>query len=136
MLLLLIQNSFINSIIENNATFSEIFKITQNSLKKNEKCVYDSNERKSLLTNLLKDYDKTVVPSNESVLVDVELTVQVFKNAYFAKKKGFFSTNLFSTKNNLEFFFKNSNGFFLKTHITVNNRHFIKQFSINCNSKM
>lgn len=42
-----------------------------------EKCVYNSNARKSLLEDMLRGYDKTVVPSNESVLVDVELTVQV-----------------------------------------------------------
>uniref|UniRef100_A0A7E4W8Z3 Ligand-gated ion channel 50 n=1 Tax=Panagrellus redivivus TaxID=6233 RepID=A0A7E4W8Z3_PANRE len=39
-------------------------------------CVYNSNHRKSLLADLLRDYDKTVVPSNESVTVSVELTVQ------------------------------------------------------------
>lgn len=41
-----------------------------------EECLYNSNHRKSLLADLLANYDKTVVPSNESVLVSVELTVQ------------------------------------------------------------
>ena len=41
-----------------------------------EDCAYNSNHRKSLLADVLSNYDKTVVPSNESVTVSVELTVQ------------------------------------------------------------
>uniref|UniRef100_A0AC35GWD0 Uncharacterized protein n=1 Tax=Panagrolaimus sp. PS1159 TaxID=55785 RepID=A0AC35GWD0_9BILA len=41
-----------------------------------DECVYNSNHRKSLLADILSSYDKTVVPSNESVTVSVELTVQ------------------------------------------------------------
>ncbi|TMS34996.1 hypothetical protein L596_002483 [Steinernema carpocapsae] len=40
-------------------------------------CEYNSNQRKSLLADIMANYDKTVVPSNESVTVSVELTVQV-----------------------------------------------------------
>ncbi|VDM47273.1 unnamed protein product [Toxocara canis] len=39
-------------------------------------CAYNSNQRKSLLAEIMADYDRTVVPSNESVFVSVELTVQ------------------------------------------------------------
>ncbi|KAI6242895.1 hypothetical protein M3Y99_00198700 [Aphelenchoides fujianensis] len=39
-------------------------------------CAYDSNHRKSVLADVLDGYDKTSVPSNNSVAVDVELTVQ------------------------------------------------------------
>ncbi|KAI1720087.1 neurotransmitter-gated ion-channel ligand binding domain-containing protein [Ditylenchus destructor] len=41
-----------------------------------DECAYDSNARKSILADMLTDYDKTVVPSNKSVDVSVELTVQ------------------------------------------------------------
>lgn len=34
------------------------------------------DERTSLLALLLKDYDKTMIPSNDTVVVDVELTIQ------------------------------------------------------------
>ena len=40
-------------------------------------CAHNANQRKSLLAELLKDYDKTVVPSNQSIKVNVEMTVQV-----------------------------------------------------------
>lgn len=43
----------------------------------NGECIHNANQRKSLLADLLSNYDKTVVPSNESVIVSVELTVQV-----------------------------------------------------------
>lgn len=46
------------------------------TLNESGECVYNSNHRKSLLTDILNNYDKTVVPSNESVTVSVELTVQ------------------------------------------------------------
>uniref|UniRef100_A0A915EV10 Uncharacterized protein n=1 Tax=Ditylenchus dipsaci TaxID=166011 RepID=A0A915EV10_9BILA len=39
-------------------------------------CAYNPNARKSILADMLADYDKTVVPSNQSVNVSVELTVQ------------------------------------------------------------
>ncbi|KAI1727697.1 neurotransmitter-gated ion-channel ligand binding domain-containing protein [Ditylenchus destructor] len=41
-----------------------------------DECAYDSTARKSILADMLTDYDKTVVPSNKSVDVSVELTVQ------------------------------------------------------------
>jgi hypothetical protein len=44
--------------------------------KTQPECAYDSRERKSLLAEMLKDYDKSMVPSNQSVNVAVELTVQ------------------------------------------------------------
>uniref|UniRef100_A0A0M3IDR8 Ligand-gated ion channel 50 n=1 Tax=Ascaris lumbricoides TaxID=6252 RepID=A0A0M3IDR8_ASCLU len=46
------------------------------SLTGDTHCAYNSNQRKSLLAEMMADYDKTVVPSNESVFVSVELTVQ------------------------------------------------------------
>uniref|UniRef100_A0A914XJ28 Neurotransmitter-gated ion-channel ligand-binding domain-containing protein n=1 Tax=Plectus sambesii TaxID=2011161 RepID=A0A914XJ28_9BILA len=39
-------------------------------------CVHNANQRKSLLADMMHDYDKTVVPSNESIHVNVEMTVQ------------------------------------------------------------
>ncbi|CAJ0607620.1 unnamed protein product [Cylicocyclus nassatus] len=39
-------------------------------------CEYNANQRKSIMKDLLEDYDKTMVPSNNSVDVSVELTVQ------------------------------------------------------------
>jgi hypothetical protein len=45
--------------------------------KPQQECAYDSGHRKSLLAEILKDYDKSMVPSNKSVEVSVELTVQV-----------------------------------------------------------
>ncbi|KAI6194275.1 Ligand-gated ion channel 50 [Aphelenchoides besseyi] len=39
-------------------------------------CTYDSGHRKSILTDIMLDYDKTVVPSNQSVIVNVEMTIQ------------------------------------------------------------
>ena len=49
---------------------------SMSTLDENGECIYNSNHRKSLLTDILNNYDKTVVPSNESVIVSVELTVQ------------------------------------------------------------
>ena len=44
---------------------------------------HDSSHRKSVLADVLRGYDKTVVPSNESVTVSVELTVQVCEKIAF-----------------------------------------------------
>ena len=39
-------------------------------------CDESQAQRQSIVTDLLKEYDKTVVPANGSVNVEVELTVQ------------------------------------------------------------
>ncbi|KAI6184219.1 hypothetical protein M3Y97_00572700 [Aphelenchoides bicaudatus] len=39
-------------------------------------CAHDSGHRKSLLAEMMRDYDRTMLPSNKSVEVLVELTIQ------------------------------------------------------------
>lgn len=39
-------------------------------------CVNNAKGRRGLLATLLKDYDKSLIPTNDSVMVDVELTIQ------------------------------------------------------------
>lgn len=43
---------------------------------KRKGCEQNINHRKSVLADIMADYDKTVLPSNESIEVNVELTVQ------------------------------------------------------------
>lgn len=64
-------------------TTTEPIPSTISGLGPNGECIHNANQRKSLLADILSNYDKTVVPSNESVVVSVELTVQVRK--YFNK---------------------------------------------------
>jgi hypothetical protein len=56
------------------------------SENKTPECAYDSGQRTSILAQLLDEYDKTVVPANDSAKVTVEITVQVqltIKRSYF-----------------------------------------------------